>query len=72
MKRTILAAVLAMALLTACGSNGFDVLQTLQSDAFKSCGQCVSDLSSANTQKSSNASVEAMFKSAGVELPVQE
>ncbi len=32
----------------------------------------MADLSNANTQKSSNESVEAMFKSAGVEMPVQE
>jgi len=72
MKRTILAAMAIMALLTACGSNGFDVLQTLQSDAVKSCTQCASDLSAADKQKADNASVEKMFKEAGVALPVPE
>ena len=64
--------IIVLLSLTACGSNGFDLLQTLQSDAVKSCTQCASDLSAADKQKADNASVEAMFKSAGVELPVQE
>ena len=68
MKTAILLIVLALSV-TACGSNGFDVMQTIQSDALSSCTECASDLVKAQTQSKENASVEKMFETYGVELP---